>query len=117
MANRKERMEALLELAAPAESPEEARRRAERAQEVLDAHAAGLDWSRIQTEVEDLFVVEKMLRRRLWLRAMSDDREFGPIDVPEEAGGLLSPGWRLVAVLGKAGRDWRLLEVSEVQPV
>lgn len=106
-----------LKLAAPEVDPEEVRARAAAVTDLLDHHAMTRDWSRLDEEVEDLFTFTKIMKGRVWIEGLSDEREYGPIEVPAEASAALEPGWRMVGAVGRAGRRWDLVEVREVRAV
>jgi hypothetical protein len=68
-------------------------------------------------QLEDQFQITRVEPGRIWLAALFDGRERGPIPLPEELSRRCQVGWTVSGVIGRVGRRWQLLEVWTVYPL
>ncbi|HKI19076.1 MAG TPA: hypothetical protein VKA15_14405 [Isosphaeraceae bacterium] len=70
-------------------------------------------------EVEGHFYVSRVEPGKLWLEpilADSDDREIGPIPLPQKITRACKVGWDIGGAVGKTAQGWRLVEVWNISP-
>ena len=69
-----------------------------------------------EDDIEDHFTLTRVEPAKIWLRGMMDEREVGPIAVPEEISRRCKVGWSISGVVGRVGKRWRLVESWNVYP-
>jgi len=90
--------------------------KAEKLASLLRAFADGRERGRQGDEIEDHFRLTRLGPGTIWVEAMVDGRELGPIKISEEIRRRCRVGWTISGVVGRAGRTWRLVEAWNVYP-
>ncbi len=96
--------------------------RAERAAMLLAEQVAGSDVDIPALKDDDYvdfeqFTVSKVQPGRVWLSSWSDDEEYGPLPIPEEASQLIKEGWGISCALGRVRGRWQLVQVGNLYPL
>ena len=65
-------------------------------------------------DIEGYFEVRRVEAGRLWLIDFLDGRDYGPVDVPEDASALCRAGWQIAGALAPHGQGYRLVDAYNV---
>jgi hypothetical protein len=84
--------------------------------DILNAYCDAILPARHSAEIQDHFFIDRIEQGQLWLDSLTRDKIIGPISVPKQVTALCEPGWDIGGMVGKVGKNWRLLEVWSVSP-
>ena len=67
-------------------------------------------------EIEDHFTVTRVELGKIWIEGMLDGREVGPIEVSADISRRCKVRWSISGVVGRVGKQWRIVEAWNVYP-
>ena len=89
---------------------------AEELRELLYDYSRGSYFDDFEETVEDIFVVKKIEKGKIWLSGFIYDEDIGPVPVPEEFSRNCRVDWCINSAIGRTGKGWKIVEVYQVEP-